>query len=652
MGLKHRYRIKGIQLEKLHLKKSMYQALWVSSICLLAGCSSLITVIAADKKTGDSGLPPTEKINTVPEQKVLEPPVSASPSPSPTRPNPNNRKPILQQISVNPTQTILKDDIITLKVLSFDADGDPLRLTWQATKGLLSSNQGEAVTWKPQKSDGSFESGIATITVIVDDNRGGIDSTSVNIQIDDKGAAKLNPETVISPVQTSVKAIETSSPEVLLELGQVKQLSVSVIHADNTQTQEIIWLSSDPKIVSVSQTGQVTRHQAGDVVIYAKALLDPTKQQVIRVTEGTATLIPQPKPSQSSPIPSENLVPLPPSDLSSSPTVPVQSGSLMVSTLAGNGSQGYLDGMGTSAQFNSPLGICVDVNGNVYVTDGMQPRIRKITSGGEVTTFAGSGSQGYSDGLGTAAQFKFLSSIGIAIDINGYIYVADSYNHRIRKITPSGMVTTLAGSGVDGYADGNGVLAQFNYPSGIAVDLQGHVYVADSNNLRIRKITPSGVVTTLAGSGTKSFSDGMGTAAHFSTPKGIAVDQSGNAYVADTANHRIRKISSSGMVTTLAGSGASGYVDGIGTSAQFYGPYGISVDNSGNLYVADTTNRRIRKITASGLVSTLAGTGVFGYVDGEGSSAQFRMPFGVAVDTQGNVFVTEEHQVRKISSFR
>ena len=261
-----------------------------------------------------------------------------------------------------------------------------------------------------------------------------------------------------------------------------------------------------------------------------------------------------------------------------------------------------------------------------------------------VTTLAGS-SSGYMDGTGTAA--KFNQPTGVAVDSSGNVYVADSNNHRIRKIDPAGVVTTLAGSS-SGDADGTGTAARFNLPNSVAVDSSGNVYVADFNNNRIRKIDSAGVVTTLAGS-TSGYMDGTGTAAKFSGPSGVAVDSSGNVYVADYNNHRIRKIDPTGVVTTFAGS-SSGYMDGTGTAAQFNNPRGVAVDSSGNLYVADYNNNRIRKIDPAGVVTTFAGSSS-GYMDGALAAAKFDRPNGVAVDSSGHVYVADtlNHRIRKIS---
>ena len=219
----------------------------------------------------------------------------------------------------------------------------------------------------------------------------------------------------------------------------------------------------------------------------------------------------------------------------------------------------------------------------------------------------------------------------MAVDGSGNVYVADTDNNTIRKITPAGVVTTLAGTaGVPGSADGTGSAAQFNYPGGVAVDGSGNVYVADIDNNTIRKITPAGVVTTLAGTaGVHGSADGTGSAAQFYDPHGVAVDGSGNVYVADTDNNTIRKITPAGVVTTLAGTaGVYGSADGTGSAAQFNYPAGVAVDGSGNVYVADTYNDTIRQITPAGVVTTLAGTaGMPGSADGTGSAARFYYPY-------------------------
>src|SRR5438094_128796 len=323
----------------------------------------------------------------------------------------------------------------------------------------------------------------------------------------------------------------------------------------------------------------------------------------------------------------------------------------VVTTLAGlAGEDGSTDGTGSYARFSYLNGIAADSAGNVYVTD-FSNTIRKITSAGVVTTLAGTpGVYGSADGTGSAAQF--WQPWGIAVDSAGVVYVADQGNSTIRKITPAGVVTTIAGAaGVFGSADGSGSAASFNSPGGIAVDSSGNLCVADTGNETIRKITSAGVVTTLAGApGIAGSTDGTGGAARLYYPYALTVTGT-TLYVADTFNSTIRKITSNGVVTTFAGAaGVPGSADG--TSAQFQYPFGVAADKTGNLYVADYLNSTIRKITSAGVVTTLAGTaGVIGSADGTSSAAQFFYPFAVAVDGAGNVYVadTNNYTVRKIT---
>jgi sugar lactone lactonase YvrE len=322
--------------------------------------------------------------------------------------------------------------------------------------------------------------------------------------------------------------------------------------------------------------------------------------------------------------------------------------SQIVTTLAGSGSYGFLDGLGTIAQFGSPYGVCTDNSGNVYVAESGNNRIRKISPLGVVTTLAGSGVSGYNDGTGTAAQFN--NPLSVCADYTGNVYVADSDNNRIRKISPAGVVTTLAGSGISGYLDGTGTIAQFNRPSGVCADYSLNVYVADPYNNRIRKIS-GGIVTTLAGAGTAGYLDGLGSAAKFNSPTGVYTGPGvNNVFVADMGNQRIRKITFTGIVTTVAGSGISGYLDDTATLAQFKNPSAVCTDGNGNLYVADNGNQRIRKISGS-IVTTLAGSGTAGYLDGTGTLAQFKVPTGVCTDVDGNVFVADNfnNRIRKIT---
>ncbi|MDQ3413382.1 MAG: NHL repeat-containing protein [Verrucomicrobiota bacterium] len=317
----------------------------------------------------------------------------------------------------------------------------------------------------------------------------------------------------------------------------------------------------------------------------------------------------------------------------------------LVTTFAGTpGVVGSDDGTGMEALFASPSEIAISPVGTLYVADTGNHLIRKITPAGVVTTLAGTpGVPGSADGTGSAAQFN--SPIGIAINGSGPLYVADSDNHTIRKVTTAGVVTTLAGSpGVAGSADGVGAAARFTGPRGMAVDSTGNVYVADTFNNTIRKITPAGVVTTLAGTaGAAGSADGTGSAARFNRPRGVGIDSDNNLYVADTANNTIRKVTLAGVVTTFAGlAGVSGAVDGTGSEARFFGPIGIDVGADGNVFVADTVNDTIRKITPAGVVTTLAGLPLTaGSADGAGQYARFASPQGVGVTAGGVLYISD-----------
>jgi len=266
-----------------------------------------------------------------------------------------------------------------------------------------------------------------------------------------------------------------------------------------------------------------------------------------------------------------------------------------------------------------------------------------------VTTFAGSGTASFADGQGIAASF--YQPIGIAIDPLSNLYVSDTYNQRIRKITPSGLVTTIAGNGTAGYFNSLGKGASFDLPMGLTLDSSSNIYVCDYNNSVIRKITPAGVVTTFAGSGTPTFLDGNGTSASFNLPTGIVLDSTGNLYVADNANNRIRKIDTSANVTTIAGNGSAIYTDGFGISASFNNPFSIAIDKNNNLYIGDRYNYRIRKIDPSHNVTTIAGDGTNGYLDGNGTAATVGWVEGLCVDSTNTIFFTEFFSkiIRKIS---
>lgn len=320
-----------------------------------------------------------------------------------------------------------------------------------------------------------------------------------------------------------------------------------------------------------------------------------------------------------------------------------------VSTLAGT-TPGYLDGEGNQAQFSGVSGVCANSTGIIYVADSGNNRIRKIDTENNnmVSTFVGSGVEGYADGVGINAVFAAPN--GICIDTQGNLYVTDFWNYKIRKITPAGVVTTLAGS-TQGFADGSGSAAKFGYLESICIDIVGNLYVADAGNHKIRKITPAGNVTTVAGT-TAGYLDGAAFVAKFDYPQGICIDTSNNLYVCEAFGAKIRKITPTGTVSTIAGSSA-GFVNGQGTVAKFFYPTGISVDALGNFFVTDSGNHQIRKITSTGLVSTFTGSTVSGYLDGDINTALFCSPQGIMITGDNTIYVTQScgnPTIRKITS--
>ena len=328
---------------------------------------------------------------------------------------------------------------------------------------------------------------------------------------------------------------------------------------------------------------------------------------------------------------------------------------LGVSTLAGwPGWSGFADGQGSAGRFNFTGSVRVAANGTVFVADASNNTVRKITPAGVVSTLAGApGVAGSTDGPGALARFN--GPAGVAVDPAGNVFVADSQNCTIRKITPAGIVSTLAGSpGLKGRTDGTGSAASFFDPENLAIDAAGNLYIADGAGNIIRKVTPAGVVTTLAGAAASGTANGTGPAARFNLPAGIAVDGDGNVYIGDYNNNAVRKITAAGAVTTLAGLPGPrnfGFVDGTGTGARFDGPTGLAVDATGTVYVADSNNNAIRMITPAGVVTTLAGTPVVGEnIDGPLAIARFYGPADVALDENGILYVADAYNctVRRI----
>jgi sugar lactone lactonase YvrE len=277
-----------------------------------------------------------------------------------------------------------------------------------------------------------------------------------------------------------------------------------------------------------------------------------------------------------------------------------------------------------------------------------------------ITTFAGTGALGFSGDTGQASAAQLNFPTGVAVDGAGNVYIADSSNNRVRKVSPAGVITTLAGTGVPGFSGetGQADAAQLNFPNGVAADAAGNVYIADSSNHRVRKVIPAGVITTLAGTGVAGFSGdtGQATAAQLNIPYGVAADAAGNVYIADRNNHRVRKVSPTGVITTLAGTGVAGFSGDTGqaSAAQLDSPNGVAVDAAGNVYIADTFNSRVRKVDPSGVITTLAGTGVAGFSGdtGQASAAQLNILFGVAADGAGNVYIADRsnQRIRKVSA--
>jgi trimeric autotransporter adhesin len=320
-----------------------------------------------------------------------------------------------------------------------------------------------------------------------------------------------------------------------------------------------------------------------------------------------------------------------------------------ISTIAGNGVLSYAGdgGLATAAQMNTPEAVAVDASGNLYIADTVNNVVRQISTKGVITTIAGNGTAGFSGDNGAATSAMLNAPQGVAVDSSGNVYVADTANARVRKIS-GGTITTVAGSGTQGYAgDGSAATsAMLNTPVGLAFDKSGNLYIADVDNSVVRRVSPGGTISTVAGNGSQGYTGNAGpaTAAMLNGPQGVTVDSSGNLYISDTLNGVIREVSSSGIISTFAGNGIDGYSGdgGLATSAEFGSPTGIAVDSGGNVYIADS-GARIRKVFASGIIETIAGSGVRGY-SGDGgvaTSATMNGAQGLAVDSKGDVFIAD-----------
>ncbi len=326
---------------------------------------------------------------------------------------------------------------------------------------------------------------------------------------------------------------------------------------------------------------------------------------------------------------------------------------------AGTGNGGYTGdgGQATAAELYYPVSVAMDASGNMYISDGGNNVIRKVTKAGVISTFAGGGGALGDGGLATAASLN--SPWGIAVDDSGNVYIADNADNRIRKVSAkTNKISTIAGNGTSGNTGNGGAAtaAEISSPFGVAVDASGNVYFSDGNN-RLRKVSTTGTITAFAGNGTSGFlgDAGQATSAELNTPTGMAVDGSGNVYVADQNNNRIRKISTAGIISTVAGNGGTGYGgdNGPATSANLYNPVGVKLDAAGNIYIADTYNQRIRMVDNSGNINTIAGNGTAGYT-GNGANAvaaEINMPNDIVVDYAGNVFFADylNNVIRKVT---
>jgi len=320
-----------------------------------------------------------------------------------------------------------------------------------------------------------------------------------------------------------------------------------------------------------------------------------------------------------------------------------------ISTVAGNGVQGFSGdgGPATSAELYWPAALAVDGAGNLYFADYYNNRIRKITPGGIIST--------------VTAAVSYPS--GVAVDSAGNLYLGDSNDNRIRKVTPAGVISTVAGSGFPGFSGDGGpaISAELNFPTGVAVDAAGNLYIADNNNNRIRKVTAAGIISTIAGNGTAGYSGDGGPATsaqlslnQYANPKGVAVDAAGGVYFSDFNNNRVRKVTPSGTITTTAGNGIQGYAGdgGPATSAEICTPEGVWLDNAGNLYIADEDGFA-RMVSTAGIITTVAGIGGASYSGdgGPATSASLNWPSGVAIDGAGNLYIsdTQNNRIRKVS---
>ncbi len=335
----------------------------------------------------------------------------------------------------------------------------------------------------------------------------------------------------------------------------------------------------------------------------------------------------------------------------------------LITTVAGDGAATYSgdDATATNAALDAPYGVAVDALGNLFIADYENQRVRKVDSNDIITTVAGDGFNGFSGDGGPATNASLRYPAGVAADASGSIFIADSYNQRVRKVDTNGIITTVAGNGTAGYS-GDGAAAtnaSLSYPNAVAVDGSGNLFIADTDNERIRKVDTAGVITTVAGNGVSGFSgDGApATNALLSRPSALAVDASGDVFIADTYNYCIREVAANGLIMTVAGNGTGGYAgDGApAVNAKLNDPYGVALDSAGDLFITDTYNERIRKVDLNGIITTVAGDGFNGFFGdgGPATEAELWQPTGVAVDASDNLFIgdSSNDRIRRVMPY-
>ncbi len=521
-----------------------------------------------------------------------------------------------------------------------------------------------------------------TVTVTFADNSNAADTAAVTVAAAPTAALSADPETIAAGQPATLTVASTNAVSAVIEPGDIAVTlddtgagSVSVmptatteytltvtdangVQAIATATVAIVSaaLSADPLAIVAGQSSTLTAASANAV----SAVIEPGAIAVALDNTGGGSVSVSPAQTTTyvltvtaaGGVRAVATVTVTVSDGPISP--PLDPG--IITTVAGTGWYGYSGdgGAATAARLRQPYGVAVDAAGNLYIADEFNHRIRKVDTGGAISTVAGSGTEGYSGDGGLATATQLNTPTGVAVDAAGNLYIADQNNQRIRKVDTGGAITTVAGTGGYGYS-GDGVAAtaaQLYGPYGVAVDAAGNLHIADTLNNRIRKVDTGGVITTVAGSGTKGGT--AATAAQLRHPRGVAVDAAGNLYIADTLNQRIRKVDTGGAITTVAGTGTSGYSGdgGAATAAQLYKPSGVAVDAAGNLYIADFRNNRIRKVDTGGAISTVAGTGESGDGGdgGAATAAQLTWPQGVAVDSTGNLYIadTSNRRIRKV----